>query len=83
MGAAGVWPAIKAWLASLKGWRTLIVGRALTFIGIVAGVAVQLDWVPIVHDNFPSLPRWADPILAGVLIEYMRRITTTPMGKRE
>lgn len=77
-----IWRTVNAAGLSLKGWRTLALARLMTFCGIVAGVAAQLDWLPILRDNFPALPGWAVAILAGVLMEYMRRITTTPMGKQ-
>lgn len=57
----------------LTGWstgsHTIVLGRILTFLGIVATIGLTVDWTP-------AVPKAAVPFIAlglGVVIELVRR----------
>lgn len=66
---------------TLKGWRTRVVALAHILIGAVAEI-VPNTLQMVVSDT--ALTRRIGWILIGqgVLIYYLRQITTTPPGKR-
>ena len=57
----------------MRGYRTLIIGALVAILGIAEG----FDWINIV----PAA--WAEFILGaiGVIMIYLRKITTTPVGE--
>jgi len=57
----------------MKGWRTLL------FAGIVAiaGVLEQFDWFSVVPEGWGGLA----VVVIGIVVAYLRKITTTPLGE--
>jgi len=59
----------------MKGYRTTIVGVLVALLG----AAEQFNWIDVVPTE------WANLIIAaiGVIMIYLRKITTTPVGESE
>jgi len=56
----------------MKGYRTLIIGALVAVFGIAEG----FNWI----DILPA--EWANFVIGavGVIMMYLRKITTTPVG---
>lgn len=72
--------------ARLKGYRTIIVNAIASIpiiIEITMQVAIEVFRAPEFIDVLPD--NWIKAYTLGVIIlnAYMRRITTTPLGRRE
>jgi hypothetical protein len=57
----------------MKGWRTLL------FAGVVAlaGVLEQFDWLQIVPAQWNGLVL----VVVGIVVAWLRKITTTSVGE--
>ena len=72
--------------ARIKGWRTILIMSVMGVIGSIE--AAFLFITEVVHSEpkvLDVLPDWAHtwfPILMAVMAVYMRKKTTTPLGKK-
>ena len=56
-----------------SGWRTIVVGAALTVLPPLVSYLLNVDWNNIVGANGAF-------IISGILTMVMRYFTTTPIG---
>lgn len=77
-----IWAALAAWLAAIRGWRTMIVAMIGGAFAALIGAAQALDWAPVLRSYLPDVPAWAVGLAAAALGGALRAITTTPMGEK-
>lgn len=58
----------------MQGWRTLLFAALLA----IAGVLETFDWVTVIPEG------WVGPVTIGIgiLVAWLRKITTTPIGEK-
>jgi hypothetical protein len=59
----------------MKGWKTLLFAIILA----IAGALEQFDWLQIIPEQWSGLAL----VVVGILVGYLRKLTTTPLGKSE
>jgi hypothetical protein len=57
----------------MKGFKTLLFAAILA----IAGVLEQFDWLSIVPEGFGGIAL----AVIGVIVAWLRKVTTTPIGK--
>ena len=57
----------------MKGWKTLLFAALLA----IAGVIETFNWTDVVSET------WVGPvtIAVGFIVAWLRKVTTTPVGK--
>ncbi len=72
----------------LKGWKTIVWSRFLVTFGVVTGILVPLLGSITTDQNGTIIPASRAPfaptilVLIGVINEWLRRITTGPVGAK-
>jgi hypothetical protein len=59
----------------MKGYKTLLFSLILA----IAGALEQFDWLEIVPEQWNGLVL----VVIGLIVAWLRKITTTPVGKSE
>lgn len=70
-------------LATLKGWRTMIIAAICGGAAAVIGAVQIMDWAPVLSAALPDVPGWIIALTASFVGGALRVITTTPMGVNE
>ena len=59
----------------MKGWRTLIFALVIAVIGVLE----QFDWATVIPEEFHG---WS-LALVGIVVAWLRKVTTTAIGHKE
>lgn len=59
----------------MKGWKTLLFAIVLA----IAGTLEAFDWATIVPEGFEGLALG----VIGIIVGWLRKLTTTPLGSSE
>lgn len=59
----------------MKGWRTLLFSALIALIGVVEA----FDWVEVIPEQYHG---WAITLI-GVIVAYLRKITTGAIGSKD